>query len=148
MSAAEVAGGEEAEATTGETLIGNGQGMLSSTGEYLAALETASRDFHENGARHYLENYYGEFFDYDSARDYYEEGQTTAAANVGSSHQGQNSIEEDTAASTVTYLTALSVQHLTGDVRQMQLDENEMDIPFSEQDDPPDSLIDRCPNNC
>ena len=92
-------------------------------------------------------NYYGEFYDYDLAQGYYGEGQTAATTGVSSHQAGQDSLAEDTAAYTATYLSVLSVQQLAGEVRQMQLDTTEMEIPFSEQDDPPDSIIDRCPNN-
>ena len=47
--------------------------------------------------------------------------------------------EGDTVASTATYLSSLSV-------RGMQVDEYVMEIAFREEDDPPDSPVDCCPN--
>ena len=113
--------------------------------DYIQELLRVAGDSDGNGIQQHLATYYGEFYDYNPEQDYYGEGVGQAAMSRENS-EGESvllspTFEGDTVASTATYLSSVSVQSIRGGVGGLQLEDFIVDIPFREQDDPPDELL-------
>lgn len=60
--------------------------------------------------------------------------------------EGQELYDRDTVALTATYLSSRSVHFPEQAEQRAPVEGSIEEIPFQEQDDPPDSLLDGCPD--
>ena len=108
--------------------------------EYIAELSAAARASQEHGTQQYMREYYGEFYDDEPGQFYYGEWQEADRAAVRQVGQGHH--DGDMVASAATNLSGVSVR-----LSELTATRGEgAEIPFQEQDDPPDFTFAGCPD--
>jgi len=128
---------------------GNPQGMSMSMADYIDMLNELARNYEEQDFHQHQSNYYGEFYDSNPEDSYYGEGLTVAhfQGNNGDTLSGSSTsimnvtaldLEGETVGTTATYLSEISVQQIVDSVASLQVEQLVIEIPFAEQDDPPD----------
>ena len=107
-------------------------GYTLTVSDYIDRLSAAASDPEGPSIQELLYNYYGEFYDYNPDHSSYAEN--NSAANDSYQFVG------DTVASTASCLSTISIRGIPAGVQAQ-------DIPFREQDDPPDSPASCCPDS-
>ena len=127
--------------------IGNLQGSAMSAVEYIAMLESLQGTFDAYEARQLQRLFAGEFYDIDEEEELQEEGsmslsqpqsETLSETSLGTQIHGGQGFEGSTVGTTATNLSAISVRQIYLSLDSLQVEGLEVEIPFAEQDDPPD----------
>lgn len=118
-----------------------------SVAAYMDMLNDLSRQFEGQESQQHQRHYYSEFYD-DSPEQYsYGEGQLASESHSQGGERSSSSYEalpggateydSSTVGTTATYLSTLSVRLEVHLLSSLKIDELVLEIPFAEQDDPP-----------
>ena len=130
-------------------VVGHPQGISMSPSEYMARFTLIS-SFDDHDFRAYRREYCGEFYDdnleFDeagaagnSAPGEYQDGQTRSSSDL--LEPEDRTCKGSTEGMTATYLTTLSVRQVVHSVPSVQVKGLVLEIPFAEQDDPPEDEV-------
>ena len=114
---------------------------------YMDMLNAFSQHFERQETQQYQHHFHGEFYDVSSEQSYEERPQASVLGNHGGEglmssykvqHDGAVEYEGSTEGTTATYLSSLSVRQISHPLSSLAIDRLILEIPFPEQDDPPD----------
>ena len=115
--------------------------------EYIAMLDSLQGTFDAYEACQHLRHFTSEFYDINYEVDLQEEGSTSMSQpqggtssepSLGTQIHGGLGFEGSTVGTTATNLSAVSVRQVLLPFDSLQVEGLELEIPFAEQDDPPD----------
>lgn len=115
--------------------------------DYMNMLSTIYSQYEGQDMQRLQQEFYGEFLDDEPDQSGAEASHASGSAAQDEEYMSstdepwQGSEEEyegSTVATTITYLSQVTVQQISLSAASMQIDEKILEIPFVEQDDPPD----------
>ena len=128
-------------------VTGTLQGSAMSVSEYVAMLDSLQGTFDAYEARQLQRQFAGEFYDIGEEEDLQEESSTSLSqpqseilseTSLEMQIHGGEGFEGSTVGTTATNLSVISVRQIYLSLDSLQVEGLELEIPFAEQDDPPD----------